>query len=148
MNLHYIGVRQGPFKTFYKERFECLINISVKNLRLIVYDEYYTVVSPKSLLSFWNIGFLIILFCRTQLRRFRLYNLLGWGLPFTITIVTLVLQYLPTTYTNHLVMPGIGNISPTTEPTHHHLVVPGIGYISPAVPAHHLHQPYCSARHR
>ncbi len=46
--------------------------------------------------------------CRTQLRRFRVYNLVGWGLPLTLTLITLILQYLPSTYTVHLITPGIG----------------------------------------
>jgi hypothetical protein len=46
--------------------------------------------------------------CRTQLRRFRVYNLVGWGLPLTLTLITLILQYIPSTYTAHLITPGIG----------------------------------------
>jgi hypothetical protein len=46
--------------------------------------------------------------CRTQLRRFRVYNLVGWGLPLTLTLITLILQYIPSTHTAHLITPGIG----------------------------------------
>jgi hypothetical protein len=36
------------------------------------------------------------------------YNLVGWGLPLTLTLITLILQYIPSTYTAHLITPGIG----------------------------------------
>jgi hypothetical protein len=36
------------------------------------------------------------------------YNLVGWGMPLTLTLITLILQYIPTTLTAHLITPGIG----------------------------------------
>jgi hypothetical protein len=53
------------------------------------------------------------------------YNLVGWGLPLTLTLITLILQYLPTTYTAHLIIPGIGkeSIANCLEKTVHFKIV-------------------------
>ena len=41
-------------------------------------------------------------------QKFKRYALYGWGVPFIITTITLIMQFLPMEYTNGFVTPGFG----------------------------------------
>ena len=40
---------------------------------------------------------------------FKRYALYGWGIPLLITIISLIVHFLPREYTNHMIVPGFAN---------------------------------------
>ena len=41
--------------------------------------------------------------------RFKIYCAYAWGCPLTISIVTVVMEYLPEAYANNIIQPGFGS---------------------------------------
>ena len=69
--------------------------------------------------------------------KFKWYALYGWGIPFVVTIVTIMIQFLPTEYTEPLITPGIGEencfLRSGLASLFYCYIIAGTGYLSSIV---------------